>query len=65
MTDNPKPTFARRVRAAKPRATKYEIRDDVISGLGWRSSPRASERSSSPAWCAGDGAMPGSAAPMK
>ena len=34
MTDNPKPTFARRVRAAKPRATKYEIRDDVISGLG-------------------------------
>ena len=26
-------TFARRVRAAKPRATKYEIRDDVVSGL--------------------------------
>ena len=28
-----KSTFARRVRAAKPRATKYEIRDDVVSGL--------------------------------
>ena len=34
MTDKPKSTFARRVRAAKPRATKYEIRDDVIVGLG-------------------------------
>ena len=28
-----KSTFARRVRAAKPRATKYEIRDDVVTGL--------------------------------
>ncbi len=28
-----KSTFARRVRAAKPRATKYEVRDDVVSGL--------------------------------
>ena len=26
-------TFARRVRAAKPRATKHEVRDDVVSGL--------------------------------
>ncbi len=26
-------TFARRVRAAKPRAGKYEVRDDVVSGL--------------------------------
>ena len=34
MTDQPKSTFARRVRAAKPRAKKYEIRDDVITGLG-------------------------------
>ena len=34
MTDKLKSTFARRVRAAKPRARKYEIRDDVISGLG-------------------------------
>ena len=34
MPDKPKSTFARRVRAAKPRATKYEARDDVISGLG-------------------------------
>jgi len=33
MTDHPKSTFARRVRAAKPRATKYEVRDDVVSGL--------------------------------
>ena len=33
MGDKPKSTFARRVRAAKPRATKYEIRDDVVSGL--------------------------------
>ena len=28
-----KSTFARRVRAASPRATKYEVRDDVVSGL--------------------------------
>ena len=28
-----KSTFARRVRAAKPRAKKYEVRDDVVSGL--------------------------------
>ena len=28
-----KPTFARRIRAAKPRAAKYEVRDDVVSGL--------------------------------
>ncbi len=34
MTDNPKSTFARRVRAAKLGDCKYEIRDDVISGLG-------------------------------
>ena len=36
MTDNPKSTFARRVRAAKPRARKYDVWDDVISGLGLR-----------------------------
>ena len=34
VTDQPKSTFARRVRAAKPRAKKYEIRDDEITGLG-------------------------------
>ena len=34
MSDQPKSTFARRVRAAKPRAKKYEIREDVITGLG-------------------------------
>ena len=28
-----KSTVARRVRAAKPRATKYEVRDDVVIGL--------------------------------
>ena len=39
MTDKPKSTFARRVRTAKPRATKYEVRDDVISGLGMSIQP--------------------------
>ena len=34
MSEKPKSTFARRVRAAKPRARKYEIRDDVVTGLG-------------------------------
>ena len=34
MTDRSRSTFARRIRAAKPRNKKYEIRDDVISGLG-------------------------------
>ena len=33
MSDQTKSTFARRVRAAKPRAAMYEIRDDVVSGL--------------------------------
>ena len=33
MTDKPKSTFARRVRAARPRARKYEISDDAILGL--------------------------------
>ncbi len=28
-----KSTFARRIRAAKPRATKYEVRDDMVTGL--------------------------------
>ena len=34
MTNKPKSNFARRVRTAKPRDRKYEIRDDVIAGLG-------------------------------
>ena len=34
MKEKPKFIFARRVRAAKPRARKYEIRDDVVTGLG-------------------------------
>ena len=34
MTDNPKSTFAKRVRAARPRARRYDGWDDVISGLG-------------------------------
>ncbi len=36
MTDHPKSTFAKRVRAAKPRAREYYVWDDVISGLGLR-----------------------------
>ncbi len=36
MTDEFKSTFAKRVRAAKPRARKYDVWDDVISGLGLR-----------------------------
>ena len=36
MTDEPKSTFAKRVRPAKPRAKKYDICDDVITGLGLR-----------------------------
>ena len=39
MTDRPKSTFAKRVRAAKPRARKYEIHDDVITGLTVRIYP--------------------------
>ena len=33
MSDQNKSTFAQRVRAAKPRTAKYEVRDDVVSGL--------------------------------
>ena len=39
MTDNPKSTFARRVRAARPRDKSYDIRDDVIPGLSLRVFP--------------------------
>ena len=34
--DRTKSTFAKRIRAAKPRAKKYDVWDDVISGLGLR-----------------------------
>ena len=30
---NEKSTFARHVRAAKPRATKHEVRDDMLTRL--------------------------------
>ena len=33
MTDKPKSTFARRVRVARPRDKRYDIRDDVVTGL--------------------------------
>ena len=39
MTDQPKSTFAKRVRAAKPRGKRYGIRDDVIPGLFLRVFP--------------------------
>ncbi len=40
MTDNPRPpTFAQRVRAARPRARRYAVRDDVIPGLMLRVQP--------------------------
>lgn len=34
MNDRPNSTFARCVRAARPRARKCEIRDDNVIGLG-------------------------------
>ena len=34
MSNKPKSTFAKRVRAAKPRDQKYLIHDDVVTGLG-------------------------------
>ena len=40
MTDKPKsPTFAQRIRAAKPRERRYAIRGDVIPGLMLRVHP--------------------------
>ena len=33
MADQTSSTFARRVRAARPRDRKYEVRDDAVSGL--------------------------------
>ena len=36
MTDEPKSTFAKRIRSAKARAKKYDVWDDVITGLGLR-----------------------------
>ena len=39
MTDRPESTFANRIRTAKPRDKRYEIRDDVIPGLVLRIFP--------------------------
>ena len=39
MSEKSKSTFARRVRAAKPREKRYDIRDDVIPGLSLRVFP--------------------------
>ena len=39
MTDPTKSTFAKRIRAAKPRDKRYDIRDDVITGLCLRIFP--------------------------
>ena len=41
-TDKPKSTFTRRMRAAKPRNKKYNIRYDVIPGLGLAIHPSGS-----------------------
>lgn len=34
MADNPKSTFAKRVRAAKPRAKKYDVWNDAKAAAG-------------------------------
>ena len=39
MSDQPKSTFAKRARAAKPREKRYDTRDDVIPGLFLRVFP--------------------------
>lgn len=39
MTDQPKSTFARRVRAARPRDKRHEVRDDIVQGLMLRIFP--------------------------
>ena len=39
MTDQSKSTFARRVRAAKPRNKRHGIRDDTVQGLMLRIFP--------------------------
>lgn len=39
MTDQPKPTFAKRVPAARPRTKRYDIHGDAIPGLSLRVFP--------------------------
>jgi len=39
MSDPPKSTFAKRIRAAKPRERRYDVRDDVTPGLFLRVLP--------------------------
>ena len=39
MTDQPKSTFARRIRTARPRDKRHEIRDDTVQGLMLRIFP--------------------------
>ena len=63
MTDKPKSTFARRVRAAKPHAKRYDIRDEVIPDLFLRVFPAGRAASTSTTWRAGADAMPPLATP--
>ena len=42
MTDQPKSTFANRLRAARPRDKRYEIRDDIVTDLGVSIQPTGS-----------------------
>ena len=53
MSARTKSTFAKRIRAAKPRAKKYDVWDDVISGLGLRVGVSGTALSSCAGTCAG------------
>ena len=44
MSDQIKSTFARRVRAARPRDKRLKVRDDVVPGLMLRVSPSGARR---------------------
>ena len=44
MDHHPKSTFARRVRAARPREKRHDIRDDIIPNLFLRVFPSGARR---------------------
>lgn len=63
MTEEPKSIFAKRVRAARSRAEKYDVWDDVIPGLGLRAGTSGHHSFFLAAACAGASAPPPAAAP--
>ena len=65
MTDNPKPKLAKRVRAAKPRAKRYDVWGNVVTELALRVGANGHRSFFLRGRCAGASARPPSATPTR